>query len=404
MQEQLNTDSDYERALQLSELQKAAIQCAKGNRYKQSVAGYLHDSLCRNQKLQTELKNGSYHISRYLIFEITEPKQRTIVATRFRDRVWQKSMCNNGVREQLLRGLIYDNGACQKGKGVDFAVDRIICFLQRYYRKHGSNKGFYRHYDIKGYFPNTPHCVTIAIVDCRISDKDFKRHLKNVICSFKDPRSAEEIAADPFGERGTALGSEISQLLQLAVLSHIDHAIKESFRMKYYIRFNDDILLISDSNEELDTVRDYLKSELAKLGLTMTDKCGRGKLEQGIRFMKRRFILTDTGKVIVKPFAQKFAKERGRLRKLKKKLDDGRITITKIENHYQAVRAGLSRCDASSEIKALDRFYEKIIGQKPPEPKRRRKNGYSKAKSQCRTQRRRNRQVNGRKPDAQVRT
>lgn len=77
-------------------------------------------------------------------------------------------------------------------------------------------------------------------------------------------RPPEEIAKDEHGERGTALGSEISQLLQLAVPNHIDHAIKEKLRIRYYIRFNDDLLIISDNKDQLKAVRQYIVDEYAK--------------------------------------------------------------------------------------------------------------------------------------------
>lgn len=371
----------FEDAIKLSELEKAAVQCSRGLLYKASVSGYLRDSLSRNNRLQNELLNGNYKISKYLQFTIIEPKKRDICATRMRDRVWQKSMCNNGVREQLLKPLIYDNGACQKNKGVDFDIDRCICFLQKFYRKHKSNHGYYTHLDVKGYFPNTPHRETKRVVDEYVNDNRLRAHIYNIIDSFKDPRMPEDIAADPFGPRGTALGSEISQLLQLAVPNHIDHAIKEILGVKYYIRFNDDMLLIDSDVNKLNAVADYITDEYAKLGLVVTVKQKNEPIRKGIKFLKRRIVLTDTGKVLVFPEQGKIGKERRRLRKMKAKLATGEITMAKIEDHYQSVRAGIARCDAKSKINALDMFYEKLFGIKPPRQKGKKKNAYCKTKS-----------------------
>lgn len=377
---ELKRTNDYESATLLSELNKAAKQCSKGLTYKDSVSGYLRDVFSKNSVLKEDVETGKYRISKYLMFEITEPKRREICATRFRDRVWQKSMCNNGVREQLLSSLIYDNGACQKHKGVDFAVDRTICFLQRYFRKHHNNDGRYDHLDIKGYFPNTPHILTKETVEKYVKDAELRQHIFKIIDSFKDSRSPEEVAADRFGERGTALGSEISQLLQLALPSYIDHAIKEKLHIEFYERFNDDMLIISDSPEELAKVRNFIINEYAKLGLEVTIKQKNAKLCHGIKFLKRRIILTNTGKVIVKVAPEKIRKERRVLRKLKDKLDRGEIELHNIEEHYQSVRAGIARCDSKFEVKKLDSYYKEVIGQEPPKPKRRKKNAYCKSK------------------------
>lgn len=392
--------TDYESAIQLSELEKATVQCSRGLTYKASVSGYLIDSLCKNSRLQRELISGTYKISEYMHFVITEPKRRDICATRMRDRVWQKSMCNNGVRDQLLGSLIYDNGACQKNKGVDFAVDRCICFLQRYYRKHGNNDGRYDHLDVRGYFPNTPHAETKRTVDEYVKDARLRAHIYNIIDSFEDTRKPDEVANDPYGERGTALGSEISQLLQLAMPNHIDHAVKEQFKVEHFIRFNDDMILISDSSEKLKEVREYIIAEYAKIGLEVTIKQRNAKLTHGIKFLKRRIILTDTGKVIVKPESRKFKKERRTLRKMKKKLDNGEMEMHSIEEHYQSVRAGLDRCDAKTKVKSLDQFYEKLFGIAPPKPKRRKKNAYCKSKTANRKARGRTRKDESRKSEA----
>lgn len=388
--------TDFDSATQLSELERAAVQCSKGLTYKASVSSYLRDSLCKNNRLRNEIMSYKYKISKYLKFVILEPKRREICATRFRDRVWQKAMCNNGVRKQLLSPLIYDNGACQKNKGVDFAVDRTICFLQKYYREHGNNDGRYDHLDIKGYFPNTPHSETKRTVDKYVRDAKLSEHIYRIIDSFEDPRTAEEIAADEFGERGTALGSEISQLLQLAMPTHIDHAVKEKFGVKYYERFNDDMILIMENGEQLKEVREFIIAEYAKLGLEVTIKQKNAKLSQGIKFLKRRIILTDTGKVIVKALPEKFGKERRALRKMKKKLDRGEITIGAIADHYQSVRAGLSRCDGKTRVKSLDEFYSHLFGVAPPKSKRRKRNAYSKSKRGNRKKRNRKRKTENR--------
>ena len=379
----------YEKALRLSEMQRAARECARGHYYKESVSSYMRDSLCKNQRLAKEIRSGRYRTSNYYIFTIAEPKKRIICATRFRDRIFQKSICNNGVRNDLLGSLIYDNGACQRNKGVDFAIDRTITFLQKFYREHGSNNGEYIHLDIRGYFPNTPHAVSKNAARRHIKDPDEAEFVCRLIDGFPDFRDEEVIRKDPFGKRGTILGSEISQHIQLLIPSHIDHAIKEKFRVKYYIRFNDDMILISDNGEKLKEAEEYIRSEYAKLGLQIVTKNARSKLNRGISFLKRRIILTDTGKVIVKADPKKFGRERRRLRKLKEKLDKGEMTMEDIAAHYQSARSTLARCDEKVRVRSLDRFYKELFGVSPPEQKKKRgkKNAYCKSKSECRKRR-----------------
>ena len=50
---------------------------------------------------------------------------------------------------------------------------------------------------------------------------------------------------------GMGLGSQITQLIQLAVLDKLDHYIKEELKIKYFVRYMDDLVLIHNDKEYL---------------------------------------------------------------------------------------------------------------------------------------------------------
>lgn len=54
------------------------------------------------------------------------------------------------------------------------------------------------------------------------------------------------------------LGSQVTQLIQLAVLDDLDHIIKEKFKIKHYVRYMDDFILIHESKEYLEECRAYI--------------------------------------------------------------------------------------------------------------------------------------------------
>lgn len=76
--------------------------------------------------------------------------------------------------------------------------------------------------------------------------------LDEIIDSVKDP--------------GVPIGNYPSQYFENVLLSYLDHWIKESLKVKYYFRYADDMVFLSDSKEELrhilDEVREYLSSKL----------------------------------------------------------------------------------------------------------------------------------------------
>lgn len=113
-----------------------------------------------------------------------------------------------------------------KGKGIDFAIDRFVCHLQRHYRKYGC-EGYVLTFDFSKYFDRINHERLKAIVDECYTDKRLSSLIKQLIDDFG-------------GEAGLGLGSQISQVSALMYPNILDHFIKESLRIKGYARYMDD--------------------------------------------------------------------------------------------------------------------------------------------------------------------
>ena len=115
------------------------MKCKCGTIWKDSVAQFCLNGVKEVKRLSDELEQGTYKERPHKIFTITSPKERKIMSIPFRDRVYQRSLNDVAIYPAISRSLIYDNAACQKGKGTDFARNRFKCHLQRYYRKHGND-------------------------------------------------------------------------------------------------------------------------------------------------------------------------------------------------------------------------------------------------------------------------
>lgn len=81
------TEEDYKRAISTDELLKAAKDCSKGVMWKAAVSKWMFNRLRNVTYLRSLILNGKYRIQGYQYFKITDPKPRTVCATRFRDRV-----------------------------------------------------------------------------------------------------------------------------------------------------------------------------------------------------------------------------------------------------------------------------------------------------------------------------
>ena len=91
---------------------------------------------------------------------------------------------------------------------MDFALRRMICHLQKHYRKHGLAGGILI-FDFKSYFDEAPHDPLAAEAKRRLHDDRV--------------RSLHDSFISDFGPVGLGLGSQISQTNALLLPSPIDH-------------------------------------------------------------------------------------------------------------------------------------------------------------------------------------
>jgi RNA-directed DNA polymerase len=277
--------------------------CKRGVTWKDSVAGWTKNSIRNVRHLEEDLNNGTYEIDPYIKFVIHEPKRRNITSTRFKDRVVQRSICDNYLIKEISKHFIYDNGACIKGKGTDFARNRLQCFLQKFSRKYG-NKGYCLKLDLHDYFGSTPHTLAKNTIAKYCNDEWVREQIYKVIDSFGPTK-------------GIGLGSQISQLIQSANLSSIDHMIKEQLKIKYYVRYMDDFVMIHKSKEYLRECFKRIEHELSNLGLTLNKK--KSQIfpldRQSIEFLGFRYRISSTSKVLKTVDPNKVSKEKRRIRK-----------------------------------------------------------------------------------------
>lgn len=330
---QVLTEENYKKAISFDELIKATNECVKGVKWKESTAKFYNERMFRIVQLRKELHEGKYKIQSYIKFLTYDPKRREISATRIRDRVLQRSLCNNGLYDAFVKSFIYDNLACQKGKGTTKAIERMKYHLTQYFKDNKTNKGYYLKLDIRHYFESTPHEKLKKIVAYYIKELHFQEHVFKIIDSFEDKRSEDQIKLDPFGKRGIGLGSQCSQLLQLLYLNDLDHYIKEQLKIKHYLRYMDDIVMFINTKEDAKIIWDKIEMFLKKKGLELNQKSKISRIEDNVQFCKVIYKLSSSGKVKTKVVRKTFNKERRKLRKYKELLKDNKITIKELIQH-----------------------------------------------------------------------
>jgi RNA-directed DNA polymerase len=345
-------NTEYDMAVSFGELHDGLKKSKRNVMWKDSVAGYVANDLKNTYTLRKSLVSGKYKIDSYQRFRIHEPKEREITATRIKDRQFQRSLCDNVLYPQITRSFIYDNCACQRGKGVDFALNRMKRHIERHYREHGVS-GWVLRCDIKQYFASTPHRAAKDAIVKRVTSPAAAARAFEIIDSFD-------------GCVGIGLGSQVSQLVQLAVLDDLDHYIKERLHVKRYIRYMDDFVLIHESREHLELCLREIANMLAALGLSLNSKTQIHPVSQGIVFLKWRFVLTATGKAIMKMNPKSVSKERRKLRKLKLLLDSGKISMRDVRDNYRSWKANAKRGNTRSLVLKMDEYYRELFKEGAP--------------------------------------
>lgn len=344
-------DKIKEKVCSFKSLYKAMYKCRKNVMWKDSVAGFVKNGLVNCYKLRKQLMEDTYKIDKYSVFTIYEPKKREIVSTRMKDRVFQRSLCDNYLYEAMTKSFIYDNCACQLNKGTGFARDRLACHMQRYFRKHGLD-GHVLKCDLSNYFGSTPHSVAKNAVLERTGDDWINYHTDKIIESFNQGENPNV---------GMGLGSQITQLTQLAVLDKMDHLVKERLGIKQYIRYMDDFILIHQDKEYLKYCLDEINKHVAGLNLKLSEKKTQiFPLKQGIKFLGFTFHLTETSKVIKKLNKENVTHERRKLKRMKKLVDEGVLTKEKVDECYTSWKAHAKQGNTHNLILSMNRFYKNL--------------------------------------------
>lgn len=339
----------YEEVFSFENLYEAGKQCCKGARWKASTQRFEASIPTTTQKLRADLMAEKFKGRGFIEFGIWERGHyRWIKSVHITERAVQKCMNTHVLRPLLLPSLIYDNGACQKGKGTDFALDRLEHHLRRHYRKHGREGGILL-WDLSQYFDSIPHAVLTKAARRKIvDDRLFKLY---------------EAFVEAFGEVGLGLGSEISQISAVFVASPIDHYLKDTLGIKGDGRYMDDGYIIHESMDVLRKCLAKLRELTEKMGLKLNEKKTKiVRLTRQFRFLKMRIYLSETGAVVRRLARENITKRRRQLRKFKAKLEAGKMTLKSIVESFVSWLGHAKRARSYKTIKAMRKLFASLFG------------------------------------------
>jgi len=229
--------------------------------------------------LINQIANGTYTSGRYRSFIIYEPKERIIEALPYRDRVVHQWYIEEFIKPYILPRFINSSFACLDDKGTHIAVDT----LQKYMRVMKRNEGYFwiLKCDIKKYFYNINNDILFNIIQRYIYDKNLLNFSKKVIYTKSNSRI------------GIPIGNYTSQYFANIYLNELDQFVKRELKIKYYVRYMDDFVILLRNKEECKRVKNVISVFLMSfLKLELNAKSKYYPYKMGIDFCGYRTYTT----------------------------------------------------------------------------------------------------------------
>lgn len=229
----------FEEIIGLENLLGAWKEFTKGKRGKRDVQEFSLQLMNNIFALHNDLSNHSYRHGDYQAFNICDPKPRNIHKAAVRDR-----LLHHAIYRELYpffdKIFIADSYSCLINQGTHRAVNRFRKFAYRV-SNNNTKTCWILKCDVEKFFANIDHGILLTILQKHIEDKNILWLLERVVQSF--------YAAEP--GIGLPLGNLTSQLFVNIYMNEFDQFVKHNLKAKYYIRYADDFVLLSESKEWL---------------------------------------------------------------------------------------------------------------------------------------------------------
>lgn len=245
----------YEDICDINNIKVALQNASKNKKHKRVVKRILGNESYHIEEIRKMLVNKTYKPSKYIESTIKDglnKKDRVIHKPRFfPDQVIHWCLMQQ-IDHLLMRGMYKWSCASIPGRGTHYAKNR----MQRWLR--GDEKGtrYCVKLDIKKYYPN---------IDLDLLKSKFRKLIK-----CKDTLNLIDMIIDSH-DKGLPIGNYTSQWFANFYLQDIDNYIKQDLQVPYYMRYMDDLVLISGNKKKLRRAFNKLRIKLKEHGLEVKE-------------------------------------------------------------------------------------------------------------------------------------
>lgn len=353
--------ANIEKSMSFGKMLRWGWACCSGTAWKSSTQSFRLGIISSTARQHNAVMQGKINSKGFICFDRMERgKLRHIKSVHITERQIRKTF-NQEIAVPLIRPhLIYDNHASLKGRGTDRALNRLNCHLDRYFRKHG-NKGYILIFDFTDYFGSVQH------------DEVYRIYNEYI----RDPRAIQlgTQIMELNGPVGFGLGCEMSQTCCVAIPNRLDHFIKQDLGVKGYGRYMDDGYVLEPDLERIKVIMAAIIEKCHQLGIQINERKTKILPVKSFTWLKTRFILTDTGKIIRKMSRKSITTQQRKLKKFKAWVELGHnpkypnkpFTLEKARASYISWRGHKERGNCHKVLKRMDRYFTNLFGVPPKE-------------------------------------
>ena len=195
--------------------------------------------------LYDDLRDGTYRHSSYQYFQVFDNKKRDIYKAEVRDRVVHQILYDY-LLSLYEPEFISDSYASRIGKGQYEAIKAFRYFIRLASDNHKPR--FVLKGDVRKYFESIDQGILLDLIREKVACEKIVGILSEVLSSY--------VFSGP--GKGIPLGNITSQIFANIYLNVLDTYVKKELKCRYYVRYNDDFVIISESREKLEHIRNTI--------------------------------------------------------------------------------------------------------------------------------------------------
>ncbi len=233
-------NSLFEEIISLPNIFCAWREFQKDKRNRDDVKEFSVDAEESMFTLHYDLTCGRYRHGPYEAFWVCDPKRRLIHKACVRDRLLHHAIFRV-LYPIFNKKWIYDSYSSREFKGTHAAMKRFRDFAWKISRNNTRDVWILK-IDVKKYFHSIDHDILVSLLIKALPNEE-----ERLLDLLKD--NVKSFSTSP--NKSIPLGNLTSQLFANVYLNPFDQYVKRKLKLFYYIRYADDIIVISDSCEFL---------------------------------------------------------------------------------------------------------------------------------------------------------